>query len=168
VCGRFTLRRDSDSIRRELGVESGGGSVIFEPRFNIAPTQQTPILLNEPEHGRHITPMVWGIPRSRGAVMVRQINARAGTFPPRSARCAVISDGFYEWAGTKGSKRQPYFFHRADDALILMAGLWQWAEIQEGYEQTFAIVTTSADATVAPVHDPVCRRSSKATASRSG
>jgi putative SOS response-associated peptidase YedK len=153
MCGRFTLRCHLASLRRELGVEAGGGTVIFEPRFNIAPTQQNPILLNEPEHSRHITPMVWGIPRSRGAIMVRQINARAEAFPPRSARCAVISDGFYEWAGAKGSKRQPYFFHRADDALILMAGLWGWTEVEAGYEQTFAIVTTTANAAVTPIHD---------------
>ena len=31
--------------------------------------------------------------------MVRQINTRAEALPPRSARCAIISDGFYEWAG---------------------------------------------------------------------
>ena len=57
------------------------------------------------------------------------------------------------WTGTKGSKRQPYFFHRPDDDLILMAGLWQWTEVEIGYQQTFAIVTTAANAAVAPIHD---------------
>ena len=31
--------------------------------------------------------------------MVRQVNTRAEALPPRSARCAIISDGLYEWAG---------------------------------------------------------------------
>jgi putative SOS response-associated peptidase YedK len=85
--------------------------------------------------------------------MVRQINARAESVSERSARCVVISDGFYEWAGAKGPARQPYFFHRRGDALILMAGLWQWHQGEDGYLQTFAIVTTAANATIAPIHD---------------
>ena len=153
MCGRFTLRRDLESVCRELRIERVGGSVLHEPRYNIAPTQQALVLLNEVDPGRRISPMVWGIPRNRGARKVRQINTRAEAFPPRSSRCAVISDGFYEWAGTKGSARQPYWFHRPDDGLILMAGLWQWAEVENGYEQTFAIVTTAANAAVAPIHD---------------
>jgi putative SOS response-associated peptidase YedK len=64
--------------------------------------------------------------------MVRQINTRAEALPPRSARCAIISDGFYEWAGEKGSARQPYFFRRPDDGLILIAGLWQWYQSAKG------------------------------------
>jgi putative SOS response-associated peptidase YedK len=153
MCGRFTLRRELDSIRCELGIEVAAGSVLHEPRYNIAPTQQALIIISEAERGRQITPMVWGIPRSRGARKVRQINARAEALPLRSPRCAVISDGFYEWAGTKGSARQPYFFHRPDDNLILMAGLWQWTEVGESHQQTFAIVTTAANGAVSPIHD---------------
>ena len=55
--------------------------------------------------------------------------------------------------GRKGSTRQPYFFHRPDDGLILFAGLWQWYQDQQGYSQTFAIVTTAANALMAPIHD---------------
>jgi putative SOS response-associated peptidase YedK len=152
MCGRFTLRRDLESVYRELRVEAGSGAVLWSPRYNIAPTDQVPILTVAETGHRQLTPMVWGIPRSRNGRMVRQINARAETVSERSHRCAVISDGFYEWAGTK-TNRQPYFFHRPDDALILMAGLWQWHQDDEGYLQTFAIVTTAANATVAPVHD---------------
>ncbi len=153
MCGRFTLRRDIESVCCELGVERAGGSVLHGPRYNIAPTQQALVLLNEEDTGRRISPMVWGIPRSRGVRKVRQINTRAETFPPRGSRCAVISDGFYEWTGTKGSARRPYSFHRPDDALILMVGLWQWTEVENGHQQTFAIVTTAANAAVAPIHD---------------
>jgi putative SOS response-associated peptidase YedK len=51
MCGRFTLRRDLGSVRRELAVDAGGGSVLYEPHYNIAPTQQTLILTSEAEHG---------------------------------------------------------------------------------------------------------------------
>jgi putative SOS response-associated peptidase YedK len=83
MCGRFTLRRDIHSIARELKVGAIGGSVIHEPRYNIAPTQQAPILTADLERGRQIHPMVWGIPRSR--------NGRAGTANQRSRRGASSS-----------------------------------------------------------------------------
>jgi putative SOS response-associated peptidase YedK len=160
MCGRFTLRRDLDSVCRELRIERAGGSVLFEPRYNIAPTQQTPILTMEPEHGRVISPMVWGIP-GRGIdrkAEVRHINARAEHLLTRilwrrATRCAVIADGFYEWSGSSNSARQPFFFHRQDDGLILMAGLYQWHRDEEGYVQTFAIITTPANSAMMPIHD---------------
>jgi putative SOS response-associated peptidase YedK len=111
MCCRFTLRRDVHAVASELNAYGTGGSVIFEPRYNIAPTQQNPILTAD-ENGRQLSPMIWGIPRSRGAKMVRQINARAEALPTRSSRCAVVTDGFYEWAGAKGSARQLHLFHR--------------------------------------------------------
>src|SRR5258708_2228446 len=47
MCGRFTLRRDLDSVHRELRVEAAGTAVLWSPRYNIAPTDQVPILLSE-------------------------------------------------------------------------------------------------------------------------
>jgi putative SOS response-associated peptidase YedK len=37
--------------------------------------------------------------------------------------------------------------------LILMAGLWQWHHDEDGYLQTFAIITTAANDAMAPIHD---------------
>jgi putative SOS response-associated peptidase YedK len=34
-----------------------------------------------------------------------------------------------------------------------MAGLWQWHHNEQGYLQTFAIVTTAANVTMAPIRD---------------
>jgi putative SOS response-associated peptidase YedK len=154
MCGRFTLRRrDLHLVRGELRAETGGSDVLWSPRYNIAPTDQVPILVRRETGARDLTTVTWGIPRSRNGRMVRQINARGETIGAGVSRCAVISDGFYEWAGDKSSARQPYFFHCPDEGLILMAGLWQWYQDQQGYSQTFAIVTTAANALMAPIHD---------------
>lgn len=60
MCGRYTLRRDYQRIRHDLGVESGSGSVIFNPRYNVAPTDAMPIL-HLGEHGqRQLSQMVLG------------------------------------------------------------------------------------------------------------
>jgi putative SOS response-associated peptidase YedK len=40
MCGRYTLRRDYKRIHHQLRIEGGSGSVIFKPRYNIAPTDR--------------------------------------------------------------------------------------------------------------------------------
>lgn len=79
MCGRFTLRRDYERIRHDLGVESDSGSIIFEPRYNIASTDQVPILTTSANGRRQLTPMVWGIAtigRDNHNRLTRHINAR--------------------------------------------------------------------------------------------
>jgi putative SOS response-associated peptidase YedK len=165
MCGRFTLRRDLPSVRRELGVEHDAGAILWEPRYNVAPAQQTPILMADDNRGRHLVPMVWGIAtpaRESKGRLVRHINARAEALEARSlwrhaleeTRCVVVTDGFYEWTGPSGSRdRRPFWFHRQDDALILMAGLWRWRDTGAGFLQEFTIVTTPANSTISPIHD---------------
>lgn len=125
----------------------------WTPRYNIAPTDNVPILLRADGGARQIELMSWGIVRERNGRATRQINGRGESVSSRSPRCAVISDGFYEWGGAKGPNRQPYFFHRHGDGLILMAGLWQRAKIGTGVESTFAVLTTAANELMAPIHD---------------
>ena len=162
---RYTLRRDYQRVRHELRVETGSGSFIFEPRYNVAPTDAVPILrLNENDE-RQLSPMVWGIAtpaRDNKKRLTRHINARAGSLSSnalwraalRETRCVVVSDGFYEWSGAaRAADRQPFFLHWPDDALILMAGLWRWRDTADGYLQEFTIVTTRANRTLAPIHD---------------
>lgn len=153
MCGRITLTRPNlESIAGELNVapENYRGYPLIEPRYNVAPTDLHPILTLD-ERGRRISPMIWGsVPKGRKGLT---INWRAESFPPRSPRCAVITDGFYEWSGPKAA-RQPYWFHRADHALVLLAGLWKWQQGSEGtVSQVFVVLTTRANHLMAPIHD---------------
>jgi putative SOS response-associated peptidase YedK len=85
MCGRFTLRRlDLQAVRRELRAETGASDILSEPRYNVAPTDQVPILVRLESGTRDLTPMVWGSPRSRSDRMVRQINSRGETIPAQS------------------------------------------------------------------------------------
>ena len=163
MCGRFTLtRREAESVAAELGVpaESLGG---YRPRYNIAPGQWHWVLRMEYED-RELLPARWGLvnhwakDRNHG---YKQINARAETAHTRPAfrdafkkrRCIVPADGFFEWAGPRG-ERQPIWFHRPDGGLFLFAGLYEsWQPIPGEWEPTFTIMTTDANATVAPIHD---------------
>ena len=134
MCGRITLTRPNfESIAAELNVApmNHRGYPIFKSRYNVAPTDTLPILTLQ-EGERHISPMAWGtIPKSRRGML---INWRSESFPPRSPRCGVITDGFYEWSGPKDA-RQPHWFHRPDHALVVLAGMWK---MQQQRDNTFA------------------------------
>jgi putative SOS response-associated peptidase YedK len=136
---------------------------LYRPRYNVAPTDPHWIVRVRYED-RQLLPAKWGLVNSWAKDAKRaamQINARAETVatlaPFRDAfrrrRCIVPADGFFEWTGTKDA-RQPLWFHREDGALLLFAGLYESWEPSEGERQrTFTIVTTRANALMAPVHD---------------
>jgi putative SOS response-associated peptidase YedK len=156
MCGRITLTRPNlESIAAELNVEPMNyrGYPLLAPHYNIAPTSALPILTLTDGH-RLISPMTWGI--TLGAKRSFVINLPAEAVPSREAfrarRCGVITDGFYEWTG-KAKERQPYWFHRSDNALIVLAGLWHWQQVPGGLQQVFAIITTQANGVMAPIHD---------------
>jgi len=112
-------------------------------------------------------------------IAARMINARSETLAEKPAfkglfkkqRLLVPMDGFYEWkAGTEGGPvtakgkpaKQPMFIHRTDDAPLAVAGLWSaWkdpeaephADGRARWLHSATVVTTAANATMAPVHD---------------
>ena len=97
--------------------------------------------------------MTWGTSAKGRSSIV--INWRSESFPPRSPRCGVITDGFYEWSGPKEA-RQPHWFHRPDHALVILAGMWKMQEQKEGgFVQSFVVLTTRANGLIAPIHDRV-------------
>jgi putative SOS response-associated peptidase YedK len=75
------------------------------------------------------------------------------SFPPKAPRCAVITDGFYEWGGPKEAQ-QPYWFHRPDQALVMLAGMWRWQELPGGsVTQNFVVLTTVPNVVMKPIHN---------------
>jgi putative SOS response-associated peptidase YedK len=129
--------------------------------------------------GRELVLMRWGLVPSYTKQLadvkgISTINARAETVekspvwrgPFKRRRCLVPADGFYEWkrvgekseagaAKNSGEKtKQPYAFHLKDEAPFAFAGLWDaWRAPDESWLFSFSIVTTRANALMAPVHD---------------
>jgi putative SOS response-associated peptidase YedK len=80
-------------------------------------------------------------------------------------RCLVISSGFYEWRhvnpiGKKGQPlktavKYPYHIHLPAEEYFYMAGIYQsWTDKDTGEQvDTFAIVTTRANALMEQVHN---------------
>jgi putative SOS response-associated peptidase YedK len=126
------------------------------------------VVRHRPEHGREIVAMRWGLrpfwaQRAAGTADRKPplINARAETVRSRPAfraafaarRCLMPADGFYEWASGAGGK-QPWVFQRQDGAPFAFAALWERGEEGEAPpSDSVTLITTEANATVAPVHD---------------
>ncbi len=162
MCGRFT------NIGRAIILAYKLGLMPLPPvkRYNIAPTQPVTVAIGG-KTGTEWMEAKWGLVPSwsRDAKFAaRCINAMTETASEKPAyrdayrlrRCLVPASGFYEWRREPGTKaRTPFYFSpRDDEGELAFAGLWEvWrGGGGEGFA-SFTILTTSADATVAPVHD---------------
>jgi putative SOS response-associated peptidase YedK len=135
----------------------------FPPRYNIAPTDQVPVVRIDPRDGTRELRMVrWGlIPHwLREKPKVPHINARAETVHKlplfREAfarrRCLVPATGFYEWQKRVDGK-QPYRFLRRDLEPFAFAGIWEYARIGGEAILSAAIIVGEPNPLVSAVHD---------------
>jgi len=160
MCGRYTLSAPGDVVAERFGLAE---APVLAPRYNIAPSQEVPIVRAAAGPGRELALVRWGLVPSwarEAAIGNRLINARAETVAEkpsfrdsfRRRRCLVVADGFYEWQAVS-RRKQPWHFRRPDGAPFALAGLWaRWHDPAGGDLETCAIVTTSANEVVAPVH----------------
>jgi len=162
MCGRFTLTLDPVELRQAFDL--GEFPEEWIPRYNIAPTQ--PVAVVADATTRKVEFMRWGLVPSWAkdlAIGSKLINARSETIAEkpsfRSAfakrRCLIMADGFYEWQKTgPKSPSIPYYIHMEDSAPFMFAGLWEFWRSPEGDGlTTCTIITTAANARVAPIHD---------------
>ncbi len=162
MCGRFTLRAPVSAIAKQFSLFD---LEPLEPRFNVAPTQTVAVVRAAADGGsRQLAGLRWGLVPGWAkdpSIGNRLINARAETAAEKPAfraafrrrRCLVAADGFYEWQKT-GSRRQPYFFHLADDRPFGFAGLWEvWEGPDHSTLESCTILTTDANDVVRPIHD---------------
>ncbi len=176
MCGRFVSSSSPDRIADYFGaavaVEQLGAN------FNVAPTNDIYGVVATGEGEREVQAFHWGLipvwAKDR-KIGQRMINARSETLAEKPAfkgdfkrhRCIIPMDGFYEWAAgveggplTKAGKlaKRPFFIHRVDDEPLAVAGLWSaWKDRSEGADDGWlhsaTVVTTSANATMEPVHN---------------
>ncbi len=159
MCGRFSLTKPIKTIQEHFKIEKI--SLEFKSRFNIAPTQNIPIVVSTQEN-RQLTLMRWGLIPSwakEEKIGNRMINARAETVEEKpsfkssfkSKRCLVPTDGFIEWK-SNGDKKVPQYIQMASHDLFAFAGLW--SEWNQGSTKlkTFTIITTEANTALKSIH----------------
>jgi putative SOS response-associated peptidase YedK len=160
MCGRYVITSSPAAIRALFGYPEQPN---FPARYNVAPTQPIPVVRLH-EGKRQFVLMRWGLipswvkdPKTFSLL----INARGDSVIDKPAfraamrrrRCLIPADGFYEWKETGGRKR-PYFVHLRQGGPFAFAGLWETWTGPNGEEMdTAAVVTTSANRTLAAIHD---------------
>jgi putative SOS response-associated peptidase YedK len=161
MCSRYFLDADGNIIAYTFQVPVHER---IRKRFNIAPTQLAPVIRVGEDGAREVEMLRWGLVpfwAKDPAVGTRMINARAESVEAKPAfraairqrRCLVPATGFFEWKGAPGQK-QPYAITLAQRPLFAFAGLWERWQPSEGAPlETFTIVTTEPNDSVAEIHD---------------
>jgi putative SOS response-associated peptidase YedK len=161
MCSRYFLDADGNVIAYTFDVpvhERVG------PRYNIAPTQEAPVI-RAGEGGRREAAMLrWGLVpfwAKDPKMGSKLINARSETVAGkpsfrnafRKRRCLVPASGFFEWTGEAGHKI-PHAITLAGRKLFAFAGLYEsWKSPEGEARETFTILTTEANRAMSAIHD---------------
>ena len=162
MCGRYVLKM-LKALDEEFSIIHRTWN--FEESYNIAPTQQVPVVLDV-NGVRTGTMMRWGlIPFfARGEPpKYSTINAsleKVETGPTwrgpwkRGQRCLLPASGFYEWHVGEDGRKQPFYIHVADQEVFGFAGLWDRSVKADGTAvESCAIITLPANALMAEIHN---------------
>jgi putative SOS response-associated peptidase YedK len=158
MCGRYTQFASWQEIHDYFNLLGPPRNV--EARYNIAPTQDAPVI-RLTEEGRELSLLRWGlIPfwAKDEKIGYRTINARSETVAEKPSfreafkqrRCLIPATGFYEWWKTPSGKVPHHIVPL--DCLWAFAGLWErWEKGDEPLE-TFTILTTEAAQSIKHIH----------------
>ena len=135
----------------------------FPPRYNIAPTDQIPIIRVDPrDDERELVMARWGLVPwwSKPIPKVPHINARAETVHEKALfreafqkrRALIPATGFFEWQ-KRADGKQPYRFQMRDLQPYAFAGLWEFARIGDQEILSAAIIVGAPNQLAAAVHD---------------
>lgn len=159
MCGRYALILPPEAVRALFRYAEQPN---FPPRYNIAPTQPVPVVI-EQSGEPHFALMRWGFrpswvkdPKSFPLVInVRSETAREkpsfrAAFTRR--RCLMPADGFYEWHKV-GAENRAYLFRRPDRGLFAFAAIWEtWVDADGGEIDTVALLNTHANGLMSAIH----------------
>ena len=163
MCGRYSLTQMQGLTKRFLLNEDRAKVSALLKLFNIAPTEEAPVVIEE-DGRRILTNMTFGLVPSWAKdvkIGAQCINARAETVAEKPAfkdafrrrRCLVATDGYYEWKH-EGKAKIPYRVTMKDDGLFAFAGLWDRWTRPDGKElQSFTIITTDTNGLTKEFHD---------------
>lgn len=172
MCGRFSLTATPEEVQELFGLEEIEG---FPPRYNIAPTQAILIVAGDRRRDdgdnrtdRRALLARWGfLPGwvKDPADFPLLINARSETAAEKASfraamrhrRVLIAASGFYEWHRPPKALKQkstPYWVRPKDGGIVAFAGLMETYMGADGGEiDTAAILTVSANSSIAPIHD---------------
>ena len=174
MCGRFVKKSSKEELKKRFGFNDPQ-NVLLEPRYNIAPSQEHPVVIIDKDR-RELRMMKWGlVPHwsKDPKIGYKMINARSESIdekpsfktPLKIRRCLVIADGFYEWYKPDKKTKIPYYFKLKSGEPFAFAGLWDLWENGDHSLTTFTIITTTPNELMKPIHNrmPVILKESDET-----
>jgi putative SOS response-associated peptidase YedK len=162
VCGRFALFASPELVAEYFALAEPPS---LAPHYNLTPGQDIAAVRVDRDGVLRLRALRWGlIPfwAKDAAIGRRLINARLDGLADKPAfrealtrrRCLIPASGFYEWGVDAAGKKQPFFARARGEPLLAIAGLWErWRAPSGEPLETCVIVTTEANATLAPIHD---------------
>ncbi|MCC8049801.1 MAG: SOS response-associated peptidase [Clostridiales bacterium] len=141
MCGRYYV--DDDTVEEIHRITKNAD---FPVRTGDIRPSETAVVLNQRSGKLAVENMVWGYSGYQGKNLL--INARSEGILERRTfrddillrRCVIPAKGFYEWSSSK----EKYWFEDGSPSLFL-AGCFN-------VQRKFVIITTSANASVVPIH----------------
>ena len=124
--------------------------------FNIAPTENAPVILIE--NGQQVAKEFrWGlIPAWANEAPANTFNARSETVDEKPSfresfarrRCLVLATGWYEWIG-----KRPHRIHRSDGKPLTFAGIWDSCRLEGRVVHSYSILTADIADSLSSLHD---------------
>jgi putative SOS response-associated peptidase YedK len=164
MCGRY-VSPDQASIEREYALVRHEWQ--FPPSYNVAPTQDVPIVRTDKDGQRSGTRVHWGlIPFWAKGVQPKYstINATVEKLTDgatwrgpwkRGQRCIMPALGFYEWqVQADGKAKQPFYITMNDQNMFGFAALWDSSTGADGIAvESCTIVTMPANKLMTEIHN---------------
>jgi putative SOS response-associated peptidase YedK len=164
MCGRY-VSPDEASIEREFNLVRTEWR--FPPSYNVAPTQNVPVVRLNKAGERIGSLLHWGLipfwakgvpPKysTINATVEKLTDAATWRGPwKRGQRCALVATGFYEWqVQADGKTKQPFYIQANDQEIFGFAGLWDSSVSADGVAvESCTIITMPANRLMTEIHN---------------
>jgi putative SOS response-associated peptidase YedK len=169
MCGRYIIisgRKIFATFELLRTLDDRNVPYLTVPRYNAAPMQKLPIVVNRHGEVQTLEAQWWIIPHwsktGKPDTQFPAFNARADRIDSsrlfsayfKARRCLVPVDGFYEWKKGEGKDKIPMCIRMKDEKPFMLAGVYSIWKDKEGKDvPSFAIITTDANELMAPIHN---------------
>jgi putative SOS response-associated peptidase YedK len=162
VCLRYALSVDDPKqVSRRFGLDPASMPAEIMPRYNIAPTQEVPVVFNDAP--ATLSFARWGMPANWSGARHPLFNARAESIDRKPSfrkdfelrRCLMLADSFYEW---KHPTKRPFRVYLKDGGMFAFAAIYAkegdgLGNPEEAPVRTCCMITTAANSLVAQIHN---------------
>lgn len=155
MCGRYSLSTPGLELAEHFELDA---APVLAPRYNIAPTQEVPVVAMNGDRQRALGMMRWGIARRSGGRPLINLRSESAREMPsyqrllERRRCLVVTDGFYEWKRLPGGEKRPYRVRMPGGRPFALAGIWTRGRHGDRRELQCTVLTTKPGQ-LSEIHD---------------